>query len=94
MITIFQSWISCFNRFHYKRYDLDYNRTYKLVHYHKNPDIQGELCHIHRKDSFLGSKQNHDIIFISEKITKLIRGPEFHMVEENSQDYHILDDFR
>ena len=33
-------------------------------------------------------------IFIAEKITKLIRDPEFHMVEENSQDYHILGDFR
>ena len=33
-------------------------------------------------------------IFITEKITKLIRDPEFHMAEGNSQDYHTLGDFR
>ena len=32
--------------------------------------------------------------FITEKNYKIDPDPEFHMVEENSQDYHILDDFR
>ena len=33
-------------------------------------------------------------IFIAEKITKLIRDPEFHMVEGDCRDYHTLGDFR
>ena len=59
VLTLFPSWISCFNRFQYKLYDLDYSQRYTLVHYNKSPNIQGGHCRIDRKDSFLESTQNH-----------------------------------